>query len=85
MVITGRRAGVTLSLTWSRAEKPPYSALISGFEHLLGVILEKLCFHWHFSIISLELCFFGWIRAEIRTKYALPTHPTRQKRPTRLR
>ena len=65
-----------LSLTWSRAEKPPYSALISGFEHLLGVILEKLCFHWHFSILSQELCFFSWIRAEIRIKYALPTRPS---------
>ena len=27
----------------------------------------------HFSILSQELCFFSWIRAEIRIKYALPT------------
>ena len=68
-----RQASVTLSLTWSRAEKPAYSALISGFEHLLGIIMEKLCFYWLFSIISPKLCFFSWIRAEFRMKYALPT------------
>ena len=71
------RVGVTLSLTWSRAEKPPYSAMISGFEHLLGIIMEKIDFQRHFSIILPELCFFGWIRAEIRIKYALSAHPTR--------
>ena len=90
----GWQAGVTLSLTWSRAEKPAYSALISGFEHLLGIILEKIDFERHFSILSPELCFFSWIRAEIRIKYALPIRPTRQIRqirqitptqPTRLR
>ena len=66
------RAGVTFSLTWLRAEKPPYYALISGFEHLLGIIMEKHCFYWHFSILTPELCFFSWIRAEFRMKYALP-------------
>ena len=69
----GRQAGVTLSLTWSRAEKPPYSALISGFEHLLGIIMEKVDFKMHFSILSPKLCFFRWIQAEISIKYALPT------------
>ena len=72
-ISTFGQASVTLSLTWSRAEKPPYSALISEFEHLLGIIMEELCFYWHFSILLLELCFFSWVRAEIRTKYALPT------------
>ena len=41
-----------LPLTWSRADKPPYSALISGFEHLLGINMEKTDFQRHFSIIS---------------------------------
>ena len=62
-----------LPLTWSRADKPPYSALISGFEHLLGINMEKTDFQRHFSILSPELCFFSWIRAEIRIKYAFQT------------
>ena len=53
--------GVILSLNWSGAEIPLYSALISGFEHLLGIILDKNDFQRHFSIISLEFCFFSWI------------------------
>ena len=69
----GWQAGVTLSLTWSRAENPAHSALISGFEHLLGIIMEKLDFKKHFSIFSPKLCFFSWIQAEFRMKYALPT------------
>ena len=68
----GGQAGGTLSLTWLRAEKPPYSALISGFEHILSIIMEKLDFQRHFSILSPKLCFFSWIRAEFRMKYALP-------------
>ena len=71
----GSRAGIALWLTWLRAEKPPYSALISGFEHILGIIVEKIDFHGHFSIISPELCFFSWIWAEFRMKYALPIRP----------
>ena len=74
----GGQAGGTLSLTWLRAEKPPYSALISGFEHILSIIMEKLYFYWHFSIISPELCFFSWIRAEFRMKYALQARLRRE-------
>ena len=47
--------------------------MISGFEHILGIIMEKIDFEKHFSIISPRLCFFTWIRAEIRMKYALAT------------
>ena len=71
--------GIAFWLTWSRAEKPSYSALFSGLEHIWGIIMEKLDFHGHFSIISPELCFFSWIRAEFRMKYALPTHRSRPR------
>ena len=69
----GRRAGVTLSLTWSGAEKLAYSALISGFEHLLGIIMEKTDFLRHFSILSPKLCFRSFKSASIRLSFSTLT------------
>ena len=60
--------------------------MISGFEHLLGTIIEKSDFHWHFSILPEVRVAAPSVEGDLQERLIRPgnsliTHRTPASRP----